>query len=623
MESQVVNDYPAANIIKQVEKDNPIIRCEDCHELLSINFNLNKKEIQLICEKEKKTKNIPFETFFESIDKYKELNCCELCKNKNTSQIYYMCKTCSNKILCENCLNEHDKKHDTIKFKIDSTCRKHYNPYESYCPKCKESKCSYCSIDHDESHEKDEVWLKKKLFKKNKLDGFKNNINRINILKIDIEKKINSLVKELEEQIKRINSIKNNFFESLNMQIKFVDLILDNYEKKLKDFDVNYYLINNLENQINFNLTELDYKENYSLDKKIENITTYLNKNLNSQFKFDKDKINQINLIENTEVNNDIVGVNYEKKFECKYKAIGLIDFNEYLFVIYSSSSIHLLSKKNYESTIDIIENQLYRIEVCKKIDNENILVYAPDNILIIKIIDNKDYMIIHRYSFSSTYYDFNSNLDLLYIQNKEDNNFYYGNKSCTFFIQLLNYPNYDSQYSVLATKKGYESKIRFINNDIFFLYSSQTIEVYKITDKKCIMLNSLSLNLNKKVSIIDFNDNFYCLNDGNTILLLNKTNLAIAKSINIDYNNIELLKISNNIITVFAYQRNKLTLQNYNVSMGGIKWSLKETKDLLEGYNMTCEKDSNYIIFTKNNNCYDDGKFMCIIYEIKEKKEG
>ena len=82
MESQVVNDYPPANIIKQVEKDNPIIRCEDCHELLSINFNLNKKEIQLICEKEKKTKNIPFETFFESIDKYKELNCCELCKIK-------------------------------------------------------------------------------------------------------------------------------------------------------------------------------------------------------------------------------------------------------------------------------------------------------------------------------------------------------------------------------------------------------------------------------------------------------------------------------------------------------------------------------------------------------------
>ena len=189
MESQGINDYPPANAIKQVEKDYPIIRCEDCHELLIINFNLSNKEIELICEKEKKTKNIPFEEFFETIDKYKEINCCEFCKNKNSSQIYYLCKTCSNKILCKNCINEHDKKHDMIKFQIDSTCKKHYKPYESYCPKCKEHKCSYCSIDHDESHEKDEFSLKKKLFKKNKLDRFKTNIKRINDLKIEIEKK--------------------------------------------------------------------------------------------------------------------------------------------------------------------------------------------------------------------------------------------------------------------------------------------------------------------------------------------------------------------------------------------------------------------------------------------------
>ena len=229
-------DYPPANVINQDEQDYPIIRCEDCHEILSIKFNLNKKEIELKCEKEQKIKNVPFETFFNTIDKYKEMNCCELCKSKNLSQNYYLCKLCSNKILCENCLNKHDKKHETIKFKIDSTCKKHYNPYESYCPKCKENKCSYCSIDHDENHEKEEFLLKKKLFKKNKLNGFKNNIKRINNLKCDIEQKLNSLVKELENQIKYLNNIKNKFFESLNMQMKFVKLILDNYEKKIERF---------------------------------------------------------------------------------------------------------------------------------------------------------------------------------------------------------------------------------------------------------------------------------------------------------------------------------------------------------------------------------------------------
>ena len=67
--------------------------------------------------------------------------------------------------------------------------KKHYNPYESNCPICKENKCSYCSVEHDENHEKNEFFLKKKLFKKNKLEAFKNNIQRINIMKCDIEKK--------------------------------------------------------------------------------------------------------------------------------------------------------------------------------------------------------------------------------------------------------------------------------------------------------------------------------------------------------------------------------------------------------------------------------------------------
>ena len=83
--------------------------------------------------------------------------------------------------------------------------------------------------------------------------------------------------------------------------MKFTELILDNYEKKLKDFDLNYYTINNLEKQINFNLFELNYNENNSLDKKIEIITYYLNQNLNAQFKFNNDNIDNIENFENIE----------------------------------------------------------------------------------------------------------------------------------------------------------------------------------------------------------------------------------------------------------------------------------------------------------------------------------
>ena len=111
MEQNEINDYPPANAIEENKiVDYPIIRCEDCYEILKMNLNLDKKEIQLKCEKEGKRKDIPFEKFFEDIKKYEEMNCCQFCKNKNTSQNYYLCKTCSNKILCESCFESHDKK---------------------------------------------------------------------------------------------------------------------------------------------------------------------------------------------------------------------------------------------------------------------------------------------------------------------------------------------------------------------------------------------------------------------------------------------------------------------------------------------------------------------------------
>ena len=82
--------------------------------------------------KRAKSKNIIFEDFFKTINKYETINCCQFCNNKNYSQKYYLCKTCSNKILCENCFQIHDKKDNVINFKIDSSCKKHYIPYESY-----------------------------------------------------------------------------------------------------------------------------------------------------------------------------------------------------------------------------------------------------------------------------------------------------------------------------------------------------------------------------------------------------------------------------------------------------------------------------------------------------------
>ena len=324
MENQELNDWPPA----MIQKEYPIIRCENCFNILSISFNMNKKEILLKCDKEYKTKNITFEHFFETIDKFGEINCCQFCKNKKPSDNYYMCKTCQNKILCNNCFKKHNKDDDMIKFKIDSTCKKHCNPYEYYCPICKENKCSYCSIEHNEEHGKKEILLKNKLLKKNKLIELKKKIKKIYTIKDKIENTIASIIKELEEKILLIKNLKDNFFESLNMQLKLTDLVLQNYEKKILNFDVNYFLINNLENQININLFELNLDINDSLEKKIEKATFYMKENLKNHFKINDNKLNDIEI--NNETGN-IIDVDYEHKKVFDFQVSSILDFNKYL----------------------------------------------------------------------------------------------------------------------------------------------------------------------------------------------------------------------------------------------------------------------------------------------------
>ena len=617
MENQEIYNYPPANVITQVVKDYPIIRCEDCHELLFIDFNLNKKEIQLICEKEKKSKNIPFDTFFETIDKYKEMNCCEFCKNKNISQIYYLCKECSNKILCENCFNEHDKKHEIIKFKIDSTCRKHYYPYESYCPKCKEHKCSYCSIDHDESHEKDEFLLKKKLFKKNKIDGFKANIKRINMLKNGIEQKINSLIKELEDKIKSLNNLRNIFFDSLNKKMKFVELILDNYEKKLKDLDLNYYNISNLEKQINFNLLELNYNENNSLDKKIENITQYLNQNLNAQFQFDNDKMDKFENFQNVEKINEINGIIYENLKEFKKGVKHFVDFNKDLFILCTGNIIQLISKINYETKIEIRESEIKDIQFCKKIDDEKFVIQIPNYILIIKIINNIDYMIIQKYNLISNYYDFNTKFDIVCIKFDRE---YRNKKYYYFYFQTFSGIINNHEFAQLS--EVYDNgRPQFINDFQFFYFCNNFIKLYEIKENyyynnrnKLHELKSINLDYNyNDARIIDLNENFYCLNDGNKILLLNKNNLTLSKTISMNSNNLGLFKISNNKITIFESNNKNLIINNYEILMSGLNWDKKGSKIILNEEAFSIEKSNNYF-FCKTNRA-------CILFEKKNKK--
>ena len=626
--SDIINDYPPANVIEdKEEKDYPIIRCEDCHEILSISLNIDKKEIQLKCEKEGKTKNISFDKFFESLKEYADINCCQFCKKKNPSQKYYLCKTCSNKILCENCYEEHNKKDDIIKFKIDSTCRKHYNPYESYCPICKENKCSYCSIDHDENHEKDEFFLKKKLLKKNKLDGFKNTIKKIKNDRDKIKEKINSVIKELEEKIAFINNLKEKFFECLNMKLKFVELVLFNYEKKLKDFDANFFVINNLENQIKFNLLDFNLNKNDSLDKKIENTYYYLNQNLNSHFNPDNQEIGGEKIKSENLWDNNITDVDYESRNEFKYEPKGFLDFNKDLFVFYSSNSIFFQSKDNFQTKFQIEEFGLGMIEMCKKISDEKILIYTNKSITLVDIIDNNDYKVAKKIDFYEKIYDFNSNFNLIYLNHKYKNSGYY--KEITgFTIKFKSFPDYKENKILVSGSKKYQgneaNKLQFYNNNIFFHFSEDNLDSYNINNNNCYLENSVKISIDySNASIISLNNEYYCLNDKRKVLILNKKDLTIAKTININSNNLGMIKISDKLVTIFFVKDSQLLYNNYEIQSNGIKWIVKKTITLLKEKKVVFFHDKNYVLFKIAS--YDNygyiKEYQSNLFEIKTKK--
>ena len=625
MEKSEVFDYPPANVINENEEiDYPIIRCEDCHEVLSIDFKMDKKQIILKCEKEGKTKNIEFKQFFEELKKYKDINYCQFCKKKNKTQKYYLCKTCSNKILCETCYRTHNKEDDVIKFKIDSTCKKHYNPYESYCPKCKENKCSYCSVEHDENHEKEEFYLKTKLIKKNKLDNFKNTIkNEINE-KTKIELAIDSVIKELEEKIENLKKLKRNFFEYLNMKLKFIKFVLNNYEKKMTDFDINFYIIDNLQNQFNFNLKRLNFNNNNNIDSKIENITSYLKENINSQF-ISSDKEEDVLNKEEKEISAEKeINVNY--KFINKFcdNIIGFLDFNANLLCFYSNNTINFFTKINYEKQFDIKEYGLDEIVTCKKINNQQILAYTKKNIVIIDIIDNNDYAISKRINFYKEIFDFNTNLDLLFLDYKyeKSNYYYYNNNLEEFIIKLIYFPNYNNSkftFSFKRNKYELQDKLQFINDKIFIHFSPKNLKLYEIRNNECYLKNSSKIKINyTKASIFEINNDFYCLNDLNLILLLNKNDLSVAKTININSDNLGILKITDKLVSIFVTQNYMLYAKKYDISSNGLKWTLNYEKTVLYEEALRYFKDKNYILFQLSNyhSLYYD-KYEYSLYEI------
>jgi hypothetical protein len=331
--------------------------------------------------------------------------------------------------------------------------------------------------------------------------------------------------------------------------------------------------------------------KNDSLDKKIENITGYLKENLNSQFNLDNEEGNdEIPKPENI-LDNDATNVEYKILKNFDFNVDGFLDFNENLFCFYSSDIIYFISKNDYKTKFKVEEYGLNEIKICKKINDSKLLIYI---------------------------YDFNSHLDLLYLNYKKQKNY----KFIKFNINLILFPDFNNtknSFSLEIGKYYNKDRLQFLNNNIFFHFSTEILELYEIKNNNCSLEMSLEIYIkSENASIIELNNDFYCLNDKQKILLLNKKDLSIAKTINSDSENLGILKISSTIVTKFISDYQHLIFENYTILSNGIKWDPSKKKYLLDenAYNFCCDK--NYILFMKGTYYGQKG---CCLFEIKATK--
>ena len=242
-----------------------VVVCEKCFNIPKIIIK-NKNEIQLECQTCKSINLSPIDYFnrYININEKDDLYSLPYCnfKEHNEKAILY-CFKC-NKYLCNDCLRYHnaifkEKGHITIKQKINHKyfCENEgheENILNRFCTKCNKYLCCDCKCEHNG----------------NDIYNFNNIDNDINIIKNNILKcqeiikneeiYCNNFIKKLQNKIKLLTNLFNDYKKRNNDLISFYTLIIDNYEqiRNLK----NYNLRNNIFLNNNFDLrNSLIYKD--------------------------------------------------------------------------------------------------------------------------------------------------------------------------------------------------------------------------------------------------------------------------------------------------------------------------------------------------------------------------
>ena len=247
------------NISQSSQLDNNIIsegnilRCPQCHLIPFIFIEQFKTDSYLIfeCLNNHKIRRPLKELYNENKNFKIDSVRCKNCEETNISKIFY-CIKCYG-FYCEKELHSLNEGHDILipVKKIDSCCfEKNHNNNNTicYCKDDNKNICFYCKENEHKGHKIEEF----KFIENERINEIKNNINKTKQNLNLFLNEIKSFILELEKLIKEIKNEYNKYKENNEIKIKIVEDLINNYEMKKTNCDLNYQIIQNI-NYINFN----------------------------------------------------------------------------------------------------------------------------------------------------------------------------------------------------------------------------------------------------------------------------------------------------------------------------------------------------------------------------------
>ncbi len=311
---------------------NPIIHCPQCPYVPLLGFYLNENMrfmIQYKCPIGH-FDNIELSDFLNECTNDDIGKICNQCKSKNKNNLEY-CIKCYN-LLCNNCLNEHNKKfnnHIIISYnEINLKCLKHGKNTIGFCFGCNMNICNQCEngIGHNIKNY-NEILPDQYIIDCINYD-FTEIFNYYNFMKKEIQKNFHSLISLFED----------NFTTNFNNCVQLSNILISYYNNMIQSRNFIGEIILNYVNALNLDYDTEDAKKNMTLYLKNHYILKSFDLRLILDFPRISTKLNINNL-------NCVQKYKTNSKIEYIYKLIILKDGN---FAYLNGSTKAKILDKNY-----------------------------------------------------------------------------------------------------------------------------------------------------------------------------------------------------------------------------------------------------------------------------------